>query len=50
MTGDWDGNGRTDLGVWHPATAQFSQRIAPGPERAGHRVPDAGLRHAAQLD
>ena len=27
VAGDWDGNGRTDLGVWHPATAQFSQRL-----------------------
>ena len=31
MTGDWDGNGRTDLGVWQPSTAQFSQRIAAAP-------------------
>ena len=31
VTGDWDGNGRTDLGVWHPSTAQFLQRMAPAP-------------------
>jgi hypothetical protein len=31
VTGDWDGNGRTDLGVWQTATAQFFQRIAPSP-------------------
>ena len=31
VTGDWDGNGRTDIGVWSPTTATFSQRRAAKP-------------------
>ena len=26
VTGDWDGNGKTDVGVWNPDTATFTQR------------------------
>jgi hypothetical protein len=26
VTGDWDGDGRTDLGMWNPSTAVFSLR------------------------
>ena len=31
VTGDWDGNGRADVGVWSPTTAAFSQRRAAKP-------------------
>ena len=34
VTGDWDANGRTDVGVWNPATATFSQRRATSPTNA----------------
>lgn len=34
VTGDWDGDGGTDLGVWTPTTAMFSQRRAPTPTAA----------------
>ncbi len=29
VTGDWDGNGFTDLGGWRPGTATFLNRQAP---------------------
>ena len=29
VTGDWDGNGFTDLGGWRPGTATFLGRQAP---------------------
>lgn len=31
VTGDWDGNGVTDLGVWNPATAMLRKRLATAP-------------------
>ncbi len=31
VTGDWDGNGKTDVGVWNPATATFSERRSASP-------------------
>jgi hypothetical protein len=34
VTGDWDANGRTDVGVWSPGTATFSERRAPAPTAA----------------
>jgi hypothetical protein len=37
VTGDWDGDGVTDLGVWTPATAAFTQRVP---------LATAGLRSA----
>jgi hypothetical protein len=29
VTGDWDGNGTTDLGVWSPSTATYQLRPTP---------------------
>ena len=29
VVGDWDGNGTSDVGTWTPATAVFTQRLAP---------------------
>ena len=31
MTGDWDGNGVTDLGTWNSTTQTFYQRNAASP-------------------
>ena len=47
VTGDWDGNGRTDLGVLAPRHGSVLPAIRPGPGSAGHRLQDARLRHAA---
>ena len=38
VTGDWDGNGITDLGVWTPATATFNKRGAVAPTSVAGRV------------
>jgi hypothetical protein len=38
VTGDWDGNGITDLGVWSPETATFEKRGAVAPTAATGRV------------
>ena len=38
VVGDWDGNLKTDLGVWDPLTATFSQRRAPSPAAAKRSV------------
>jgi hypothetical protein len=38
VTGDWDGNGITDLGVWTPATATFLKRGGVAPTGAIGRV------------
>ena len=38
VTGDWDGNGITDLGVWNPATATFNKRGAVAPTGVTGRV------------
>ncbi|MCW2710786.1 MAG: hypothetical protein JWP24_980 [Marmoricola sp.] len=32
ITGDWNGDGVTDLGVWRPSTAQYLMRT---PRRGG---------------
>jgi hypothetical protein len=29
VTGDWDGNGTTDVGTWSPGTATYSLRTGP---------------------
>jgi hypothetical protein len=29
VTGDWDGDGKTDVGTWTPSTSTFNQRM-PG--------------------
>ena len=38
VTGDWDGNGITDLGIWSPATATFNKRGAVAPTGVTGRV------------
>jgi hypothetical protein len=34
VTGDWDGNGVTDLGTWAPSTATYTLRTTPARARA----------------
>ena len=29
VAGDWDGDGRTDVGVWAPDRAMYSLRVIP---------------------
>ena len=43
VTGDWDANGKTDVGVWNPGTATFSQRRAKSPVSA-RAVPVTDIR------
>jgi len=38
VTGDWDGDGRTDVGVWAPDTAMYSLRVIPRSGRATDTV------------
>jgi hypothetical protein len=33
VTGDWDGNGITDVGIWRPATATYELRVTPAAAR-----------------
>ena len=36
VTGDWDGDGTTEVGVWRPAPARFTLRGADGVTTHGH--------------
>jgi hypothetical protein len=43
VTGDWDGDSVTDVGVWSPWTATFTLRVPPSP-RAARRGATPELR------
>ena len=44
LTGDWAGDGTSEIGVWRPSTAQFFLRSTITPN--GVRRPQRLLRHA----
>ena len=46
VTGDWDGNGITDVGVYDPVTGQFAERTAPSISLVRAHVRRVGFAHA----
>ena len=45
VSGDWDGNGTSDLGVWTPGTATYQLRPTPAAGAAATVTPTRmGLR------